>query len=108
VLHDRLKAAWTALASVDADPAQRPETLDFDGGVIVRAGPLPGMGDVNAGGPPLGYRVVSHALRPWRFMAYENRPMRLLKVPKPLEALTETLRWVCRFDNDFNDDKEAS
>ena len=102
-LAGRLAAAWR-----DLDPAARPEAPlpadyalhPFEGGVLIRAGQWPQLGDRNIGGVPLTYRVVARALRPWLFTAYENRPTRLIKVPRPLDAFAETLAWVTRFDTE--------
>ena len=41
---------------------------------------------------------MNKVLRPWLFTDYQNKPTQLLKVPKPLDAFDETLRWVTRFD----------
>ena len=72
----------------------------YDGGVIVRAGRMPQLGDVNDAGKPWTYRVVNAALRPWRFSAYENSPVCLIKVPRPLDPYAETIRWITRFDEE--------
>lgn len=57
------------------------------------------MGDANMGNWPAPYAAVSDATRALRFEEYTSSPVRLIKVPEPLDALEETLRWVRRFDD---------
>ena len=66
--------------------------------VLIRAGTHPQMGDVNMGNIPEAYRTVSDALRPIRFEDYQQNPMDLIRVPRPLDAYEETLNWLHRFD----------
>lgn len=101
MLAQRLTQAWRELeplarpdASLPPDYALHP----FEGGVLVRAGAWPQLGDRNSDGAPLTYRVVARALRPWLFTAYPNKPTQLIKVPRPLDAHAETLAWITRFD----------
>lgn len=77
---------------------ERPSLLPYDGGVVIRAGRLPQLGDRESDGVPVAYRVVYRALRPWVFVDYLNKPTRLLKVPADVDAFGATLSWVTRFD----------
>ncbi len=77
---------------------ERPVLYPYDGGVVIRAGRYPQLGDRNIGGIPKSYRIVNAALRPWLFTDYLNKPTRLIRVPRPLDAFAETLAWVTRFD----------
>ncbi|MBL3561858.1 type VI immunity family protein [Rhodovulum sulfidophilum] len=71
---------------------------DYDGGILLRAGLLPELGDVNHGLRPELYRHVDAIVRPLRFVDYPNTPMALIKVPEPMDAYQETLAWVRRFE----------
>lgn len=94
-LTDRLRQAQDGLAREDADlPGLHP----YAGGVLIRAGTWPQLGDRNAGGPPRSYMIVAAALRDLLFTAYPNKPTQLIRVPRPLDAHAETLRWITRFD----------
>lgn len=68
---------------------------DYDGGVIVQAGPQPELGDVNHGRVPEHYRTVARTLAPLRFESFRHP---WLEVPDPLDGLAETLVWVRRLD----------
>lgn len=101
-LTSRLTTAWARV--VDA-PDSTGEGLPpgvtlhaYDGGVLIRAGEHPKLGDVNRGDIPESYRVVNDALRPLRFEDYQQNPMDLIDVPRPLDAYEETLNWLKRFD----------
>jgi hypothetical protein len=72
----------------------------WDGGVLIRAGAEPRLGDRDADSWPADYLTVNRVLRPLRFEDYPASPVMLLKVPPPLDARDETLRWVRRFDRD--------
>ncbi len=99
----RLAQAWRALEPMARPDAPLPPEYalhPFAGGVLVRAGEWPQLGDRNIGGVPLTYRVVAQALRPWLFTAYPNKPTQLIKVPRPLDAHAETLAWITRFDQE--------
>jgi len=71
---------------------------DYDGGVLIQAGELPELGDVNNGLWPEHYRDVNAILRPFRSEDIQNTPMCLIKVPEPMDAYEETLAWIRRFD----------
>ena len=96
---DRL-AELLAAAAQDraATEDEAPRLYPYEGGVVIRAGTYPQLGDRNIGGVPNSYRIVNAALRPWLFTDYANKPTRLIKVPRPLDAFDETLGWVTRFD----------
>ncbi len=64
---------------------------EWDGGVLIQAGPEPDIGDVNMDIWPETYRHIAAMLRPLRFEDYRNSPMCLMKVPEPLDAFAETL-----------------
>ena len=96
----RLAAAWAAVMDEPLRQQLPPGiTLhDYDGGLLIRAGMHPQLGDVNMGNIPETYRVVNDALRPLRFEDYQQNPMDLIEVPRPLDAYEETLNWLNRFD----------
>lgn len=94
-LAERLK---TATGEFDGTATDDPVVHPYDGGVVIRAGQYPQLGDRNISGVPISYQIVNAALRPWLFTAYENKPTRLIKVPRPLDAYDETMGWVTRFD----------
>lgn len=94
-LSDRLKRAQDSLAQRDGD---LPTLYPYDGGIVVRAGMWPQLGDRGQGGAPRSYMIVAAALRNLLFTDYQNKPTQLIRVPRPLDAYTETLRWVTRFD----------
>jgi len=95
-LEARLAQAWSDIA-----PAAPGFALhDFDGGVVIRAGHYPQMGDLQEEGVPETYRAVSAALRPVIFTGYRDRPGDLIKLPARLDRHSETLNWIFRFDRD--------
>jgi len=67
----------------------------YNGGVAIRAGVLPQMGDGPRGLETTAYQAVARALDPILFTAYQSP---LLVVPPPLDAMAESLAWVRRFD----------
>jgi hypothetical protein len=100
----RLTDAWADVMD-DAPAAVQPPDLpgglslhDYAGGVVIRAGTHPQMGDINMGNIPEAYCAVSDALRPIRFEDYQQNPMDLIRVPRPLDAYEETMNWLRRFD----------
>lgn len=98
----RIVRAWANVMDTPCDPSgELPPGItlhEYDGGVVIRAGARPQMGDVNRGDIPEYYRVVNDALRPLRFEDYQQNPMDLIDVPRPLDAYEETLNWLNRFD----------
>ena len=96
----RLADAWALVVDEAPRPGLPPgiSLHDYDGGLLIRAGAHPQMGDVNMGNIPEAYRAVSDALRPIRFEDYQQNPMDLIRVPRPLDAYEETLNWLHRFD----------
>lgn len=96
----RLAEAWATIIDQPAGTDLPPGVTlhEYDGGVVIRAGEHPQLGDVNMGNIPETYRTVSAALRPWRFEDYQQNPMDLIRVPRPLDAYEETLNWLGRFD----------
>lgn len=98
---DRLAASLAAIArDMEATQDEAPVLHDYDGGLIIRAGRYPQLGDRNISGIPKSYRIVHKALRSWLFTDYENKPTRLIKVPRPLDAFDETIGWITRFDDE--------
>ena len=97
---ERLADTWALVVDEAPRPGLPPgiSLHDYDGGLVVRAGIHPQMGDVNMGNIPETYRTVSDALRPIRFEDYQQNPMDLIRVPRPLDAYEETLNWLHRFD----------
>lgn len=67
----------------------------YEGGVVLRAGSSPQLGDVNRGLLLTDYQDVARALKPIRFEDYK---LGLLDVEQPLDMLEETLKWIRRFD----------
>jgi hypothetical protein len=100
LLAERLADGWALAADEAPRPGLPPGMMvhDYDGGVLIRAGEHPQMGDINMGNIPETYRAVSDALRPIRFEDYQQNPMDLIRVPRPLDAYEETLNWLHRFD----------
>lgn len=98
----RLGRAWSRVTDAPLAPeAGLPADISlhaYRGGVVVRAGLIPQMGDVNRGNIPESYQVVNAALRPLRFDDYQQNPKDLIDVPRPLDAYQETLNWLNRFD----------
>ncbi|WP_128293465.1 type VI immunity family protein [Afifella aestuarii] len=68
---------------------------DYDGGIVVQAGPEPQLGDINRGLVLDDYRRVSQALAPIRF---EDYPRGLFVLGEPFDSLEETRKWIRRFD----------
>ena len=98
--HERLEARLAQAWSEIAQAAPRFTLHDFDGGVIVRAGHCPQMGDLQDEGVPETYRAASVALRPLIYTGYRDRIGDLLKLPTGLDRHRETLDWIFRFDRD--------
>ncbi|MBA4491617.1 type VI immunity family protein [Paracoccus sp. S1E-3] len=86
----RLLAA--AARDMAATEDEQPRLYPYEGGMLIRAGRYPQLGDRNIGGVPKSYRIVNKVLRPWLFTDYLNKPTRLFKVPRPLDPFDETLR----------------
>lgn len=98
---ERLAGSLDAISQeLGATGPEAPALYPYDGGLMIRAGQYPQLGDRNIGGIPNSYRIVAKALRPWLFTEYENKPTRLIKVPRPLDAYDETIGWVTRFDSE--------
>jgi hypothetical protein len=68
---------------------------EYEGGIVIRAGDYPQLGDINRGLVLDDYRRVASALKPIRF---EDYGVGLLDVEEPLDSLEETLKWIRRFD----------
>ncbi|MGX9979467.1 type VI immunity family protein [Methylobacterium fujisawaense] len=64
-------------------------------GVLVRASPLPTLGDAANGGIPEGYRTIARIIKPIRFEGYQYG---VIKEPVPVKGPEVTLRWLRRFD----------
>jgi hypothetical protein len=67
----------------------------YNGGIILRAGALPTLGNPENGGIPEAYRTVARLIKPIRFEGYR---WGIIKPPEPLNALDVTLAWIRRFD----------
>lgn len=67
----------------------------YNGGVIIVAGPIPQLGDTYVDFVPERYKSVARLTKPVRFENY-TRPF--LKLPKPIDAVEATLKWIRRFD----------
>ncbi len=68
---------------------------NYDGGVLIQAGPTPRIGDAQRGDIPTEYRMVARFTKPIRFENYDER---LFRVPDGLDDKAETLEWIRRFD----------
>lgn len=68
---------------------------NFDGGIIIQAGPHPKLGDVIHEFALHDYCAVNAAIRDLRFEGYV---VPVLDAPKPLDPLEATLEWVRRHD----------
>lgn len=90
-LHDAALARGIAL----------PDLLPYEGGALVRSGPLPELGDRTTGDIPASLRSVNAALRPARFDDYPERPsVHLLDAPRTFDRRQATLDWTRRFDDE--------
>lgn len=69
---------------------------DWDGGILIQAGPMPRAGDVNAGDVPAPYRAVSQAVDPLIFASFKPKHG-LFTPPKPLVEGVASAEWVRRF-----------
>jgi hypothetical protein len=67
----------------------------YDGGIVIRAGKLPALGDQATGGIPEAYRTVARIIKPIRFEGYK---WGVIKEPFPVEGPEVTLEWIRRFD----------
>ena len=69
---------------------------EFDGGLVIQAGPKPVLGDRNRGIVPQSYRAVAHLLQP---LVFEPIPLGLFyPLPGVLDPKAETAKWLHRFD----------
>jgi hypothetical protein len=71
------------------------DLVSYNGGVVIRAGHLPALGNEETGGIPEAYRTVARLIKPIRFEGYR---WGVIKPPEPLEGLDVTLAWIRRFD----------
>jgi hypothetical protein len=70
--------------------------MEYEGGVLIQAGPAPEPGDVNRQQIPRYYRELSRLVRPLR-MKYPKGHS-LIKPPNPAENTEATNQWLARFD----------
>jgi Protein of unknown function (DUF3396) len=85
-------------AEAEAAVSSLPDTCEvheYGDGLILQAGALPQLGDINRGLVLDDYRRVAQALKPIRFEDYR---VGLLDVEQPLDSLEETLKWIRRLD----------
>lgn len=76
-----------------------PELRPYPGGALIRACPVPALGDRAAGDIPAAYRAVNAALRPARFEDYPASPNHhLVDAPRSMDRRQATLDWIRRFD----------
>lgn len=68
---------------------------EYDGGVVIQAGPVPQLGNSYHNLIPQRYRKVAQFTRPVRFEDYRSS---LFRVFPPLDGPTEAVSWVRRFD----------
>ncbi|MEL6915890.1 MAG: type VI immunity family protein [Pseudomonadota bacterium] len=70
----------------------------YEGGVVLQAGPIPELGDINAGVWPRGLAHVYAYIAPAQARDAPTKPNQAIKVPEPLDPLEETRKWLTRFD----------
>ncbi|MCO6391728.1 DUF3396 domain-containing protein [Aliihoeflea aestuarii] len=88
------------LGGIDAIRAELGENCPihaFDGGIVIQAGERPAIADVNRNAVPPEYKAVSRLTRELRYERFTGNNG-LLKVTWPLDSVTETLKWLARFD----------
>lgn len=68
---------------------------EYNGGVVIQAGEFPLLGDSHTGEIPEPYRQAAQYTKPIRFEEYDEG---LFRVPRDMDAVTETLSWIKRFD----------
>lgn len=95
---DAVRRALDEAAS--ARGVEPPTAMPYDGGVLIRAGRLPQLGDREKDDVPAAYRAVNAGLRPARFEDYPAGPgIHLIDAPRRLDRRRATLDWIRRFDD---------
>ena len=71
---------------------------NYDGGVLIQAGPVPQLGDVNQRHIPRYYQQLARKLKPLRMVFPQGHS--LLKSPRPQEKSGADVsnEWLARFD----------
>jgi len=100
ILDDGLVEELGGRLALEAELGDAAKVMTWNGGVLIRAGAEPQMGDRDVGQWPSAYLAVNRVLKPIRFEEYPAKPLALIKVPPPLDPREETLKWVRRFDRD--------
>lgn len=95
VLGDELVTRLGGVNEIQSQLGKECRIHDYNGGVIIIAGPVPQLGDTYSGFIPERYKSVAKVTRP---ILYENYLRPLLKLPKPIDSLEATLKWIKRFD----------
>jgi len=103
ILDDSLVAELGGLEALTSALGEGITIHQWDGGILIQAGDMPEIGDVNQGLWPRAYCQVNDATKALRFEDYPSSSVALIKVPKPLDAYEETLKWVRRFDGRLDD-----
>ena len=67
---------------------------EYGGGLIVQAGPVPQLGDLEKGFVPQRYREAYRVLKPLQ----AEHPDELIETPKGVDPLEFKDRWMKRFD----------
>jgi hypothetical protein len=106
VLDDKYVAELGGLDALGASLGDGIVIHEWSGGILIQAGAEPQLGDTNMGIWPREYCAVSRATAKIRFEDYPASAVCLIKVPEPLDAHDETLRWVRRFDRDPTGDAQ--
>ena len=93
-------AALGGIAAIEAKLTPDMEMISAGKGLLVRACPLPVLGDIPNGGVPEGYSTIARIIEPIRFESYQ---FGVIKMPPELAASREervlgTLNWIRRFD----------
>ena len=70
--------------------------MEYEGGVLIQAGPAPELGDVNRQQIPRFYRQLSRLVRPLRMTFPKGDSF--IRPPNPDENTEATNRWLARFD----------
>ena len=70
--------------------------MEYEGGVLIQAGPAPELGDVNRQQIPRFYRQLSQLVRPLRMTFPKGDSF--IRPPNPDDKTEATNRWLARFD----------
>ncbi|WP_120508423.1 type VI immunity family protein [Rahnella bruchi] len=95
ILGDDIVAELGGIGVIHAKLGEKCRVHSYEGGVIIIAGPIPQLGDTYENFIPERYKSVARLTKPIRFENY-RRPF--LKLPKPIDAVEASIKWIKRFD----------